>query len=164
MPCAIRYPKDITLSEDEYAIDGKLKPIINTQPFVRMTTIGSSDKKICIIACGVMLHEAYSAAKRFAEGGIAVDLIEAAILSPFDNDILSDINTRSYKLVASVEEGIIKGGFGESISHAITSCPFITIGVENPFIPQMSVARQRECAGIDANGIYNKIAQKLNIL
>ena len=161
-PCAIRYPKDITLTEDEYSIDGMLKPV-NNHPFIRSATIGSSDKKICIIACGVMLHEAYTASKHLAENGISVDIIEATMLSPFDKDILSHISTSEYKLVVSVEEGVIKGGFGESIRHAIALCPFITIGVENPFIPQMSIARQREVAGIDAEGIYNKIVNELNL-
>jgi len=160
-PCAIRYPKDITLTEDDSLLNDSLKPISNTEPFIREARLGNGERKICVVALGVMLQEAYKAAKRLCGQGFTVDVIEVGVISPSSTNILSSLNTRGYELLVTVEEGIIKGGFGEGLRSIITACPVITVGVENPFIPQMSVTRQRELAGIDAEGIYGKIKGRL---
>jgi 1-deoxy-D-xylulose-5-phosphate synthase len=80
-------------------------------------------------------------------------VINARFLKPLDIDLL---NKMKYKIIFTVEEGVVSGGFGSAIQEAKGSQVY-RIGLPDEFIPHGSRALLLEKYGLTAQGIANRI-------
>ena len=65
-----------------------------------------------------MVETAVKVRKILLQHGIDVTIVNARFVKPLDEEMLSDIG-RNHRYIITMEEGILTGGFGESVSH----CP-----------------------------------------
>lgn len=105
-PAAVRYPKG-------EAYDG-LKEY--REPIV----YGKSEwilkgTEIAFVALGSMVKTAERAAAILKERGYLCSLINARFAKPFDEEMLLSL-THKHKLVVTLEENVISGGFGEHVT------------------------------------------------
>jgi len=78
-------------------------------------------KTICLISTGNMTHKAINIAKRCADEGISIGVIDVFLLKPFKERIFYEI-IKKYDIVISLEEGFInKGGLDSLISTILDS-------------------------------------------
>ena len=110
-----------------------------------------------VIATGRMVDIA-----RKALLGLRVGLINARVLKPFDEDLLSVVLERS-KVVVTIEDGIIMGGFGAAIARlcAERGKRAICIGLPDTPVAAASVMQQLRSCGMDEEGIRNRIRKVL---
>lgn len=72
--------------------------------------------EVAIIGAGAFLHTALEAADILATHGILATVINPRYLSGLDIEMLIDLK-KDHKVVATIEDGIIDGGFGEKVAR-----------------------------------------------
>ena len=158
-PMAIRYPKT---GED-------LGPGIQSQ---RDFGIGeweliSSGSDVMIFAVGRMVQHAMQATIELMGKGISAGVVDARFIKPMDERMLA-LQAARAKLVVTVEENVLSGGFGEGVLDALARLgvnrPVLTLGVPDRFIAHASVRQQTEACGLSALGIADRIYKKVQEL
>ena len=106
------------------------------------------------LAVGAMLDECIAAAEKLRESGIDAGVINTAVVKPLDST-WADLDTR---LVVTVEDNVISGGFGESFDSAFKDAGFsiLNIAIPDKFIEHGDIPSLRRECGIDAESIYER--------
>lgn len=148
MPVAIRYPKDT-------APDSKLpSPALE----LGKAEILKEGKDIAIIALGSMALPAVKAAEILSQEGIDACVVNSRFVKPLDAPLFKALGKNS-KLIFTVEEGIIDGGFGSAVSEA-AGFSVIRMGLPCEFITQGKRGMLLEKYGLTPEGIAEKIRQE----
>jgi 1-deoxy-D-xylulose-5-phosphate synthase len=164
-PVCIRYPKDyiapegITGTSTEPFVLGKSVIIRSGQPDVR---------RVAIVSYGSVLSEALIAAKRLAEEGVEVDVINARFAAPIDGRIIELLESGGQ--VVTVEDHGVACGFGSAVleaagqrSSGLGSAGNIHIlGAPKRFVRHDSRGCQLMETGINAERIAEAVRQVLN--
>ncbi|MEF2651876.1 1-deoxy-D-xylulose-5-phosphate synthase [Slackia piriformis] len=128
------------------------------------TTREGSD--VAILAFGRMVQEAEGAADILAEEGVSVRVVDMRWIKPFDEDAVRKA-AMECSLVVTAEEGVIEGGIGEGILEALAANPpakvppVLTFGIPDRFVSQGKIPLLHRELGIDAEGIAQRIREKL---
>jgi 1-deoxy-D-xylulose-5-phosphate synthase len=137
-------------------------------PYERMI-IGESEiinhgTDIAIVSAGHIFEEAYKAYNQLKSEGYNPTLINLRFLKPLDTKALSDA-LKGVRIVATVEEGSIKGGAGEEIQSVIIENNICTcvhkFGLPDSFIEHGDLKTLRKLAGLDADYIVSTIKKYL---
>lgn len=105
-PCAVRYPKGV---EDGYSM-GRF----SGDGDIVYSDVGDGDGKYAIITYGRITANVFKAAEILKANG-RVRVIKLKRIKPIDHSLLSSL-CDDFKSVFVVEEGIKKGGVGESVA------------------------------------------------
>ena len=144
-PFAIRYPRgsaDMTRH-----IEGS---------FELKNNVISEGKDVNIIAVGTMLNKAIKASEILKEQGIDAKVCSASVLKPFDDSIINS----SDKLIVTLEDNLIRGGFGEYIAANYTNM-VVNLGWPDKFIEHSDCEYLYKKYGLDAESIAERIRQEL---
>ena len=113
-----------------------------------------------VISYGREFGEVYRAAQSLAERGKPVDLLKLHQIAPLPEACIA--LAKRYRTILFVEEGMRSGGIGEHFLSRLSDAGYIgrmTIqAVENPFLPQMSVASALHRCGLDSDTLEEQIA------
>ncbi|SHJ59128.1 1-deoxy-D-xylulose-5-phosphate synthase [Clostridium cavendishii DSM 21758] len=155
-PIAIRYPRG-----GDYNIEG-LSPIKKFEKGKWETILKNGD--IAIIAIGRMLQNSYKASKLLNDIGVETTVINASFIKPLDETMLKDL-AKNYKLIITVEDNVIKGGFGSSVLSYVNTlekkCKVVNLGYKDEFIPHGDVNILYKLCKLDPEGIKEQV---LNLL
>ena len=154
-PMAIRYPKD---GED-------LGPAIQSQNMFRVgewELISGGDDAM-IFAVGRMVQTAMQASIELMGKGISAGVVDARFVKPMDEKLLLE-QARRVKLVVTVEENAVAGGFGEGVLRFLTEngveADVLTLGVPDRFIGHGTVAQQMIECGLDSFGVAASVFKR----
>lgn len=145
-PVSIRYPKT-----SEYKLDvfhDILKPRI-------LEDIGND---FAIITCGPIQKQADIAFKTLTDKGFKGKNINICQIKPMPtDDILSIIS--DCKMIFTVEEGIINGGFGSYLRNELINksyyAPIHIFGVEHPNVHCGSISDQLKATKLDSDSLVS---------
>ena len=119
-------------------------------------------KEVCILAAGKMLSEAIVASEELEDIGVTV--WDPRILNPLDPEMLDD--AKNHKLVVTVEDGYIEGGFGSSVLDHLnrenSDCRVINLGVPLSFHTHNKPDHLLSSFGLDSTGIVEKIRETIS--
>lgn len=91
---------------------------------------------LTIVACGLMLGEAMSAAQLLADQGISVEVIDMFTVKPLDSDLLIE-SAKKTGCVVSTENHSVIGGLGDAVASCLMEngigVPFAKHGVQDRF-------------------------------
>ena len=144
-PFAIRYPRgraDMTRH-----IEGS---------FELKNNVISEGNDVNIIAVGSMLNKAMKASEILKEQGIDAKVCSASVLKPFDDSIINS----SDKLIVTLEDNLIRGGFGEYIAANYKN-RVVNLGWPDKFIEHGDCEYLYKKYGLDAESIAERIRQEL---
>ena len=144
-PFAIRYPRG-SADMTRY-IEGS---------FELKNNVISEGKDVNIIAVGTMLNKAIKASEILKEQGIDAKVCSASVLKPFDDSIINS----SDKLIVTLEDNLIRGGFGEYIAANYTN-RVVNLGWPDKFIEHGDCEYLYKKYGLDAESIAERIRQEL---
>ena len=148
-PVAIRYPRAIACEMDLSASPLKLgEPEILRQ-----------GQDFMIIALGSMVGLSMEAADILSKQGLKGAVVNARFIKPIDEISLNKISQQA-KMIFTVEEGIIDGGFGSRVSEVL-SRPVVRLGLSDEFVPHGRRELLLEKAGLTAGGISARIKEHL---
>jgi 1-deoxy-D-xylulose-5-phosphate synthase len=160
-PAAMRYPRGNGIGVD-----------ISREPEV--LEIGKAELlrdggEIAIIAYGSMVHPSLAAAENLAKDGIETTVINARFVKPLDAPLILAL-ARTKRLLVTVEEAYLAGGFGAAILELLEEnglqdkVRVVRMGVPDRLIthgdPKLLLAKY----GLDADGIYNRVRESIEVL
>ena len=150
MPTAIRYPRGRGLG-----VKLDLNPKELTVGKAEVITEGDD---LTIIALGPMVAFAEDAVKRLETRGITTTLINARFIKPLDINTIRPFIEKTGTLL-TVEDGILKGGFGSGVLETMTeisNTPFFVkrLGIADEFVEHGPQDILREKYGLSPAGIF----------
>ncbi len=151
-PVAIRYPRG----------EAQGVPMDETFKEIPLGTweILKEGEDLTIIACGNMVYPALDVAEELEKEGIAIGVINGRFIKPMDNNILSEVASRTKKIL-TLEENVLMGGFGSGVMELLSkeeiSIPVKSMGMPDTFITHGSQKKLRKALGIDREGIKKAI-------
>ena len=153
-PVAIRYPRGTTYID---------KKFINTYVSPCFKTLKQGNN-MAILSSGRSLQVALEVSELLVEAGIHLAVIEAPCLFPLDQEGLREI-AETYGYLFTLEDGIVEGGFGESVfSYYMTQDIAIkgsAFGYETGMISHGAVEEVLKREGLDAQSIKTKILKHI---
>jgi 1-deoxy-D-xylulose-5-phosphate synthase len=154
-PCAVRYPRGdgvgVTMPEAGMPLEiGK----------GRIITQGST---VALLSLGTRLAECIKAAEMLAAQGISATVADARFAKPLDRDLILRL-AREHELLITIEEGAI-GGFAAQVMQLLSDAGALerpgfkirSMILPDIFIDHDSPPAMYAKAGLDANGIVNKV-------
>lgn len=161
-PFAIRYPRGKAVTHDWK------QPISDIETGKgRQVFSSGKEAKVAILTIGPAGNDAVNAAKSLAEKGIGADVFDMIWLRPLDEDLLRGVAGR-YEAVVTVEDGTVKGGFGDAVREYFDNLKFD--GVNTPIVRKLgapaenwvhagTVAELKADCGYDAAGIARTVEE-----
>ena len=142
-PVAIRYPRGSCEAKH-----------LRLKRFRGGNSVISEGKDVTILAVGAMLDECIEAADMLRSDGIDAGVINVAVVKPLDST-WADLSTR---LVVTVEDNVLRGGFGEGFTaaNAGASYDILNIGIPDKFVEHGDIPSLRKECGTDARSIYER--------
>ncbi|MEQ1606834.1 MAG: 1-deoxy-D-xylulose-5-phosphate synthase [Pyrinomonadaceae bacterium] len=157
-PAAIRYPRGNGFGVDISAAPKRME--------IGKAEIMREGGDVAIIAYGAMVYPAIEAAKILAKDRIDATVINARFVKPLDDELILDI-ARNSELIVTVEDAYLAGGFGSAVLELLEEndisdkIKVVRMGVPDEIVthgdPKLLMAHY----GLDADGIYTKVAETL---
>lgn len=150
-PIAIRYPRG-------EAYDG-------LKEFRAPVVLGKSEvlydeTDIALLAYGSMIPTALQVREELKELHYQCSLINARFAKPLDEELLLSLSA-DHKLLVTMEENVITGGFGQQVTQFLTDTGqpvrVLQVAIPDEFVEQGSVGRLREETGLDVASIVKRI-------
>lgn len=120
-----------------------------------------------LLSTGNMLPEAIEAAHRLKESGLSAEIVSFHTVKPLDETSLKSAFAR-FKLVATLEEHSLIGGFGAAVSEWLADSEtshkkFLRYGTPDAFFKKSGEQEYaREMLGLTGHQIADKIVKTLN--
>ena len=150
-PVAIRYPRG-------EAYDGLKEfraPIVYGKSEVLY-----DETEIALIAVGSMVKTAVEVRERLKEAGYHCTLVNARFVKPLDEAALRSL-AEDHKLLVTMEENVLSGGFGEHVVEFLNQCGcstrVINIAIADEYVEHGNVDILRKETGIDAESVVKKV-------
>ena len=118
---------------------------------------------ICIIAIGMMVHEARMAAKKLEEEGISVTVIDMFTLKPIDREVIIE-HSKGKKLVVTAENHSITNGLGSAVAEVLAEecqTKLVRVGVKERFGQVGTLEFLQEEYGLRAGDIYQAVKNNI---
>ncbi len=150
-PVAIRYPRGA-------AYDG-------LKEFRAPIALGRSEilydeTEIVLLAYGSMMPVALAVREELKDRHYQCSLINARFAKPLDEELLLSLSA-DHKLLVTLEENVITGGFGQQVTQYLTDTGqpirVLQIAIPDQFVEQGSVAELHREVGLDAQSIVKRI-------
>ncbi len=150
-PIAIRYPRggesSVSFKKDKEIKLGKGEII-------------SKGEDITIVAIGKMVSYAYQVAEKLKEDNINAEVINARFAKPFDKRLI-DKSLEKTKLLVTIEDNNVHGGFGESLDSELDNVKHsLNIGYPDEFIKHGSIDEIEKKYHMDVDSIYKRIKEE----
>ena len=98
--------------------------------------LGGGKGDVCIVAAGMMIPAAIAAARTLQENGLAVTVINAAVIKPLDAATIVAA-ARQNRMVVTAENHTIVGGLGSAVAEALSEAgvvaPLRRVGIADMF-------------------------------
>ena len=154
-PFVIRYPRG----------KGEMKDWRNE---MQVLPIGKG-KKLCygddiaVLSIGPIGNEVIKAIEMVKEEGVSIAHYDMIYLKPLDEELLHEIGQK-YNRIITVENGVIKGGFGSAVLEFMADngyTPHVKrIGVPDAFIEHGSIPELYQLCGMDAESIAKQLKKE----
>ena len=119
-------------------------------------------KDVAIFVFGTLCADAEQAAEQAEVIGVSAAIYDMRFAKPLDESLIVEV-ARKFKRIATIEDGVIRGGAGEAVIKVLNdnniTTPVVTLGIDDKFIEHGTVAELRHLCGYDKEGILNNIIQ-----
>lgn len=143
-PLAIRYPKGYTQSSDDEPADIE---------FGRWERLSRADNGVYIFAVGPNMIE--------LTRGITANVYSVRFVKPLDAEALREASAEG-DLVITLEENVLRGGFGENVLDALNAagakCGCVCMGFKDEFCDRRSAAAAYADNGLTAERLKKIVA------
>ena len=158
-PSAFRYPRGNGIGVELPDIKETLK--------IGEGKIITQGKHIAILNFGARLNECKKASENLEKKGITTTIFDARFAKPLDDKAIIELAS-SHEVILTIEEGSI-GGFGSHVSKLLSERGFFDKGLKfrsmflpDKFLDQDTPEKMYKSAGLDYEGIVQKIESTLN--
>ncbi len=157
-PFAIRFPKATTPRVDLSEPVRKLK--------VGAWEVRSNGREVLLLGLGSLHGACEQAARLLRLEGVSVTLVDPRWAKPLDQRLASV--AASHRLVVSVEDNVLAGGFGSAVAEVLAdqevATPLLRLGLPDQFLQHGKRDALLAELGLDAVGIAERIRKRLHRL
>jgi len=154
-PSAVRYPRGDGV--------GVVMPEAGIPLEIGKGRIITQGSTVALLSLGTRLAECIKAAEMLKAHGISATVADARFAKPIDRELILRL-AREHELLITIEEGAI-GGFGAQVMQLLSDTGALerpgfkvrTMVLPDVFIDHDSPPAMYAKAGLDANGIVNKV-------
>ena len=118
---------------------------------------------IAVLSIGPIGNEVIKAIEMVKEEGVSIAHYDMIYLKPLDEELLHEIG-RKYNRIITVENGVIKGGFGSAVLEFMADngyTPHVKrIGVPDASIEHGSIPELYQLCGMDAESIAKQLKKE----
>jgi len=127
----------------------------------------ATGKDAVIIGIGTIVYNALKAREILLKKNIDIQVVNARFVKPLDEKLLHEMFDR-FKLIFTVEDNAIQGGFGSAVNELLIRSDYNNIelemlGIPDEFIEQGTPAQLYQQIGLDAESIANTIFDKIKL-
>jgi 1-deoxy-D-xylulose-5-phosphate synthase len=149
-PMAIRYPKAAATSIPSIPV----API----PVGEWAEL-SSGSDVLFLANGRYVETVQKVASRLEQDGVSVGVVNARWVKPLDGRLFDWVD--SAKVVVTVEDNVLAGGFGAAVLEALAGTGLAgkvhTIGIPDAFLPFGSADDVISSIGLDVDSLTSRV-------
>ncbi len=158
-PVAIRYPKEVDkISQGEPGI----KIELGKAEVIR------EGKDVAILSIGTMVKHVAEVAENLAKEKIETTVVNARFAKPIDEKLLQKL-LKTHKKVVTIEEGIVDGGFGSTVTGKIVDLckkdklpQILNLGLPTEFIVHGTRKKLFKELGLDVESLTKTIKHFIN--
>ena len=156
-PVAVRYQRDYGYGVE---LDSEMTPLE-----IGRAEVLNARGDVAFFGIGSMVHPCLEAAAQLKEQGIECRVVNARFVKPLDEDVLANIAS-DVKLVVTVEENSIHGGFGSGVCELLSSkgitTPVKIIGLPDRFVTHDTRVGLLADVGLSASSIADAVKTALS--
>lgn len=125
--------------------------------------------EVALVAYGSMVHPSLVAAENLAREGIETTVVNARFVKPLDASLLLAL-ARTKRLIITVEEAYLAGGFGSAVIELLEEnglqdrLRIVRMGIPDRLITHGDAKLLLAKYGLDADGIYNRVKESIDVL
>ncbi len=142
-------------------------PVINDTPDYKFEigkgTVLREGKDITIVATGLCVDSAITAAKLLEADGIDAEIINICTIKPLDGALIAESAKKTGKVI-TVEEHSVIGGLGSAVCDALAELhPTVVkkLGLQDTFGQSGTADQLMEHYGLDGKGVYKSTKEFL---
>lgn len=153
-PAAVRYPRGT-------GTGAAIEQALTELPIGKGVTTRQG-KQVAILNFGTLLPAALEAAEK-----LNASVCDMRFVKPLDTDLIREM-AQSHDLLVTLEENSIQGGAGSAVAEYLNSqaivMPVLQLGLPDEFIDHGKHPQLLAEAGLNADGIYRSIEQRLLLI
>ncbi len=150
-PVALRYPRgqacDMAIETREPLALGKAEVLYR-------------ESEIALLAVGSMVETAVKVRELLRAGSYGATVVNMRFISPLDTELLDEV-AESHRVVVTLEENVLSGGFGEKVAAYYAECgkkvQLKNIALPNQYIEHGDAELLREKYGLSAEKIAEEV-------
>ena len=116
--------------------------------------------KVAVLSVGPIGNTVIKAVESLGAAASAVGVYDMRFIKPLDTALLDEV-FKNYKSIVTVEDGVLKGGFGSAVLEYMAdsgySLPVKRIGIPDNFVEHGTPAELYQMLGMDASGIADAL-------
>ena len=155
-PIAIRYPRG-----SAYEGFKNMRPPIE----YGKSELMFEGEKIALVAVGSMVQTAVQVREKLLDKGINATVVNARFVCPLDTEYLDRLS-RDHQWIVTMEENVLKGGFGEACSDYLLAkhedVRLIHVGVPDVYVEHGGVDQLKKTLHMDADSIVERICSAMS--
>ena len=157
-PFVIRYPRG-----HGYVANWHLP--MQEMPIGKGRCLKTGDGKLAVLALGPRGNLAMQAISEIEnESDARIGLFDMIFLKPLDEELLSQVCAQ-YKRVVTIEDGVLKGGFGSAVLEFMADhdcqLPLRRIGLPDHFVAHGTQDELYALLGMDKGGLYKIFREEM---
>lgn len=152
----------VAVREPVYSVEHADYEVATDYSDLNKFLVTHSGKDVAIIAAGDFYVRGKEVAAMLKEKGIDATLINPRFVSGVDTELLESLE-EGHKVVATIENGSLEGGFGQRVASALgdTSLKVLNFGLEKKFVDRYDVETLEKEYGLRPEQITEKILRTL---
>ncbi|HEX8138312.1 MAG TPA: 1-deoxy-D-xylulose-5-phosphate synthase [Pyrinomonadaceae bacterium] len=160
-PAAVRYPRGSAVGVDMSRAPALIE--------IGRGEILRDGGDVAIVAYGSMVMPAMKASERLAGEGIETTVVNARFAKPLDAGLLLAL-ARTRRLIVTVEEAYLAGGFGSAIMELLEEnglqdkVRVVRMGIPDTIVTHGDAKLLLAKYGLDADGIYTRVKESVEVM
>ena len=157
-PSAVRYPRG---SATGMSLAEKMAML----PIGKGEMLSGDGSGVVLLAVGSMVQKSIQAAEILNMANIKSTVVNMRFVKPLDKELLESILAKKPRLVVTLEENALAGGFGSAVLEYLADhnhlVPTLRFGIADEFVEQGSCPELLELCGLLPQQLADRIAEKL---
>lgn len=121
------------------------------------------ESDIALLAVGSMVSTAEHIRNKLKDMGFACTLVNGRFIKPVDTDIVDSL-AKNHKYIVTLEENILRGGYGERITDYVQKhypeLKVVNIALPDAYVEHGNVSILRSDLGIDSDSILERLKKE----
>lgn len=153
----------VAVREPVYSVEHADYEVATDYSDINKFQITHQGKDVAIIAAGDFYQRGREVADILKENGISATLINPRFISGVDTDLLKSLENY-HRLVATIEDGSLEGGFGQRVASALgtSKLKVLNFGLRKKFVDRYNIEALEKEYGLRPNQIADTILQSLD--